>query len=125
MSEISHQRPPETNRTDPETNRLDDQTALTTLASLIGRKWHLVVLHRLDDGPKGFSALLSEIDGISNKVLADHLKDLESKRLVERVVRSERPFRVTYSLTDHGESIHSLVVPVLNGSVDVFVEGDR
>ena len=38
---------------------------ITTTATLIGRKWHPVVVHRLlENGPLGFNALKEEVDGI-------------------------------------------------------------
>jgi len=45
----------------------DDWCPVTTTATLIGRKWHPVIVHRLlQTGPLGFNALNEEVDGISN-----------------------------------------------------------
>ncbi len=87
-----------------------DWCPITATASLIGKKWHPVILHRLlKDGPLGFNALKADVDGISSKVLSDSLDDLETKTLVERSVVSEKPFRVEYSLTERGESLRPLI----------------
>ncbi len=83
---------------------------ITATATLIGRKWHPVIVHRLLDGPLGFSALQREVDGISSKVLSDSLEDLEQRRLVDREIVSEKPVRVEYSLTETGRSLEPLVV---------------
>ena len=83
---------------------------ITSTASLIGKKWHPVIVHRLlENGPLGFNALKEEVDGISSKVLSDSLEDLEEKTLVDRTIVSEKPFRVQYSLTPRGESLQPVI----------------
>lgn len=83
---------------------------VTTTASLIGKKWHPVIVHRLlEYGPRGFNELKDDVDGISSKVLSDSLEDLGEKQLVNREIISEKPVRVQYSLTDHGESLEPVI----------------
>lgn len=84
---------------------------ITTTATLIGRKWHPVVIHRLlENGPLGFNALKEEVDGISGKVQSDVLEDLEEQGFVDRTVLSDKPFRVEYSLTARGRSLEPVIV---------------
>ncbi|PSQ45155.1 transcriptional regulator [Halobacteriales archaeon SW_7_68_16] len=88
----------------------DEWCPVTTTATLIGRKWHPVIVHRLlDAGPLGFNALEEEVNGISSKVLSDSLDDLEKTGLVDREIVSEKPFRVEYSLTDRGEDLEGVI----------------
>ncbi|PYZ02814.1 transcriptional regulator [Halogeometricum sp. wsp3] len=88
----------------------EDWCPVTTTATLIGKKWHPVIIHRLlEHGPSGFNELKEDVDGISSKVLSDSLEDLEEKQIVNREIISERPFRVQYSLTYHGESLESVI----------------
>ncbi|MBV0901968.1 winged helix-turn-helix transcriptional regulator [Haloarcula salina] len=83
---------------------------ITTTASLIGKKWHPVIVHRLlEHGPSGFNELKENVDGISSKVLSDSLEDLQEKGLVDREVISEQPFRVNYSLTERGASLEPVI----------------
>ena len=83
---------------------------VTTTATLIGKKWHPVIVHRLlEHGPSGFNELQENVDGISSKVLSDSLEDLTDNQLVEREIISEKPFRVEYSLTEYGESLQPVV----------------
>lgn len=83
---------------------------ITTTATIIGKKWHPVIIHRLlENGPLGFNALKSEVDGISSKVLSDSLEDLDEKTLVNRAIVSEKPFRVEYSLTERGSSLAPII----------------
>ncbi|WP_276272360.1 winged helix-turn-helix transcriptional regulator [Haloarcula litorea] len=83
---------------------------ITTTATLIGKKWHPVIVHRLlQDGPSGFNELKENVDGVSSKVLSDSLGDLQENGLVNRDVVSEQPFRVQYSLTDRGASLEPVI----------------
>ncbi|MFC7165235.1 winged helix-turn-helix transcriptional regulator [Halospeciosus flavus] len=83
---------------------------ITSTASVIGKKWHPVIIHRLlNDGPLGFNALQEEVDGISSKVLSDSLDDLEEKCLVDREVVNDKPVRVEYSLTELGHSLEPVI----------------
>ena len=85
--------------------------SITSTASLVGKKWHPVIIHRLlSEGALGFNALQEEVDGISSKVLSESLDDLEDKRLVSRTIVSEKPVRVEYALTDLGESLEPVVM---------------
>jgi len=83
---------------------------ITTTASVIGKKWHPVLVHRLlEHGPSGFNELKDNVDGISSKVLSDSLEDLQDNGLVEREVISEQPFRVQYSLTERGAALETVI----------------
>lgn len=57
----------------------------------------------------GFSELQTAVDGISSKVLSNVLEDLEQKRLIDREIVSEKPFRVRYSLTERGSDLQPVI----------------
>ncbi|WP_266080364.1 winged helix-turn-helix transcriptional regulator [Haladaptatus caseinilyticus] len=83
---------------------------ITSTTTLIGKKWHPVIIHRLlEYGPSGFNELKRAVDGISSKVLSDSLEDLETKQLVSREIVNQKPVRVEYSLTGHGESLRPVI----------------
>jgi DNA-binding HxlR family transcriptional regulator len=83
---------------------------ITTTATLIGKKWHPVIVHRLlENGPSGFNELKESVDGISSKVLSDSLEDMQDHGLVDREVVNEQPFRVQYSLTERGASLEPVI----------------
>ena len=89
----------------------DNWCSITATASLVGKKWHPVIIHRLlAEGPLGFNDLQAEVDGISSKVLSESLDDLTEKRIVSRTIVSEKPVRVEYALTDLGESLEPVVM---------------
>ncbi|MFB6105275.1 MAG: winged helix-turn-helix transcriptional regulator [Halobacteriaceae archaeon] len=96
---------------------------VTTTAMLIGRKWHPVILHRLlEHGPSGFNELKTAVDGISSKVLSDSLEDLTEKQLVSREIVSEKPIRVEYALTPHGQSLEPIIMAMRDWGMEYLTE---
>lgn len=88
----------------------EDWCPVSATASVIAKKWHPVIIHRLLElGEMGFNDLKKEVDGVSSKVLSESLDDLESKSLVNREVVSEKPVRVKYRLTDEGEDLEKVI----------------
>ncbi len=77
------------------------ETALTVLAN----KRTMTILCTLMTGTKRFGELKSSIGDISQKVLTEHLRNLEEKGLVERRVYAEIPPKVEYTLTELGYAL--------------------
>lgn len=77
--------------------------------SLIGSKWRVFVLRDLMSGPKRFGELRRSIAGISHKVLADNLRNMENDGLIARVVFESRPAHIEYRLTDLGETMRPIL----------------
>ncbi|UPV98847.1 helix-turn-helix transcriptional regulator [Halorussus gelatinilyticus] len=103
-----------------------DWCPITSTATLIGKKWHPVVVHRLlQSGPMGFNELKDDVDGISSKVLSDSLDDLEEKGLVNRDIVSEKPVRVQYSLTERGASLESLIEEMHDWGAEYLTAADE
>jgi DNA-binding HxlR family transcriptional regulator len=75
---------------------------------LIGNKWKLLIIRNLLVGPVRFNELKKGLPGISQKVLTDNLRSLESNGLVARTVYEEVPPKVEYSLTPMGRSLQPL-----------------
>lgn len=71
------------------------QRALEVIAS----KWAILVLHSLRNGPVRFNALQRELHGVSQKVLSQQLRRLESYGLVTRTAHPTVPPSVEYALT--------------------------
>jgi DNA-binding HxlR family transcriptional regulator len=72
---------------------------------LLSNTWTVVVLHALRDGPRRPRHLLTDIGGITPKVLNETLRRLTRQRLVSRHPVAEAPPRVDYRLTDLGRSL--------------------
>ena len=71
----------------------------------IGSKWTVYVIIALTRGPRRFSELKREIEGISQKMLTATLRDLEEDGFVTRTVTPTIPPRVDYELTELGQSL--------------------
>ena len=72
---------------------------------IIANKWTALVIGQLDNGPRRFSQLKREIDGISQKMLTQTLRELERNGIVNRTIYAEVPPRVEYELTALGQSL--------------------
>jgi len=67
-------------------------------AELVGKKWRAVLLWHLKDGPMRFSQLKRLIPGISVKVLAEVLKEMETNGLLTRTQFNTIPVKVLYQV---------------------------
>jgi len=80
--------------------------------TLIGDQWSLLIMFILRNGSMRFNALLRGVEGISQKVLAATLKDLEREVCIRRAVINGSSPSVEYSLTVMGEDVLQLLSPV-------------
>lgn len=72
---------------------------------LIGRRWTGAVLQTLMEGPQRFGDLRSGVPEISDRMLSERLKELESEGIVLREVSTDTPVRVVYRLTEKGRGL--------------------
>jgi len=70
------------------------------LFDLVTARWAALVLVDLMDGPQRWSELRRRAGGVSDKMLAQTLRDLETGGLITRTVLTSRPPTVQYDLTD-------------------------
>lgn len=82
---------------------------VATTALLIGDHWKILIIRELLNGTRRFNEITKGLDGISNKVLSQHLKAMESRGLVQRKVYAEVPVKVEYSLTDVGWQLQPVI----------------
>lgn len=73
--------------------------------ALIAKKWNGLLIQVLMNGPKRFSEIRGLIPELSDKVLADKLKELESADMLKRLVYAETPVRVEYALTEKAKAL--------------------
>lgn len=76
-----------------------------TALMMMGDRWKMLIVRNLLTGTKRFGELKKGLDGISQKVLTDHLRMMEENGLVNRKVYAEVPPKVEYSLTELGLSV--------------------
>jgi len=72
---------------------------------MIGDKWKVLILRELLSGTKRFGKIHESINGISQKVLTEKLREMESDGLVLRKAYAEIPPKVEYSLTELGDTL--------------------
>ncbi len=81
---------------------------------LIGRRWTGAILRALLAGVQRFSDLKETIPGLSDRMLSERLKELESEGIVVRDVIPETPVRIEYHVTPKGRDLGA-VVQALSG----------
>jgi len=72
---------------------------------VIGGKWKPLILWWLHQRTYRFAELRRLIPGITEKVLTQHLRELEADGIVDRRVFATIPPKVEYSLTEYGNSL--------------------
>lgn len=82
---------------------------VATAVQLIGNKWKLLIVQRLLTRPWRFNELLRDIPGLSQKVLTDNLRAMESDGLITRTVYPEVPPRVEYALSPLGDTLRPIL----------------
>lgn len=76
----------------------------------LAERWVLLIIHLLrQETPLRFSEIKRRVNGISQKVLSQKLKQLERDGLLHRQLFAEVPVRVEYSLTDLGCSFAATI----------------
>ncbi|ELV8724640.1 helix-turn-helix transcriptional regulator [Vibrio harveyi] len=83
----------------------NEDCPVRNVVAQIGDKWSLLILFALVDGSERFNALKSRIEGISQRMLTQTLRDLEREGYVNRTVHPEVPVRVEYELTKLGREL--------------------
>ncbi|MFJ9691224.1 winged helix-turn-helix transcriptional regulator [Kitasatospora sp. NPDC101183] len=80
---------------------------------VIGGKWKVLVIWALSERPHcRFGELRRLVPGITEKVLAAHLRELEADGIVHREAYEEVPPRVEYALTDSGRRLNEALAPL-------------
>jgi DNA-binding HxlR family transcriptional regulator len=76
---------------------------------LLERRWQLSVIYAALSGAMRFSEFAEAVDGISPRMLAERLRDLEAAGLLERRVLPTSPPAVEYRLTERGRRLGPIV----------------
>jgi DNA-binding HxlR family transcriptional regulator len=80
---------------------------------VVSGKWKSLILWELHHhGTRRFGELRRGLPGVSEKMLVQHLRELEEDGLVHREVYREVPPRVEYSLTEHGKTLNEALLPL-------------
>lgn len=87
------------------TNQTCTKSPVGVTLNVIGGKWKPLILWHIGDKTSRFGELMRKMDGITQKMLTQQLRELESDELIARKVFPEVPPHVEYSLTDYGKTL--------------------
>jgi DNA-binding HxlR family transcriptional regulator len=73
---------------------------------LVGRRWSGAIIAVLMLRARRFNELLSAVPGISDRLLTERLRELESRGIIGREIQPGSPARVAYGLTDRGRELN-------------------
>jgi DNA-binding HxlR family transcriptional regulator len=76
---------------------------------LIGRRWSAAILYAMLPGPQYFNELLTTVPGLSDRLLTERLRELETEGLVRREVIPGPPVRVRYEMTEAGTDLEPVI----------------
>ncbi|MFX3632007.1 MAG: winged helix-turn-helix transcriptional regulator [Candidatus Pristimantibacillus sp.] len=78
-------------------------------ADVLGKKWTGLIIRVLLGGPKRFKEIKEQIPEMSDKMLTDRMKELESLTIIKRTVYPEMPVRIEYDLTPKGRELEPVI----------------
>lgn len=81
---------------------------------VVGGRWKPLILYHLGEAPARFNALRRLIPGVTQRMLTQHLRDLERDGIVSRTVHEVVPPHVEYALTGKGRTLY----PALRAMAD-------
>ncbi|MGW0709995.1 winged helix-turn-helix transcriptional regulator [Streptomyces sp. NPDC002643] len=85
---------------------------VTAAIAVIDGKWKTSLLWLLESGPQRPGELRRSLPGISEKVLTQALREMETDGLVHREVHDVLPLKTVYSLTDFGLELAKALGPL-------------
>lgn len=89
---------------------IEYQCSMELTLDLIGGKWKALILWNLGQDTLRFSELKKTLPKITQKMLTQQLRELETSGLVKRFIYRQVPPKVEYSLTAEGKSL----IPILD-----------
>jgi DNA-binding HxlR family transcriptional regulator len=102
----------ERTRTGWETIDDDQCRRATTVMEMVGRRWSGAILLAIGRGANRFSEIAATIEGLSDRMLALRLKELEQSGLVDRTVEPTVPVSVRYHLSPRGRDLLASLQPI-------------
>jgi DNA-binding HxlR family transcriptional regulator len=84
----------------------------TRAVEIIGRRWTGAVLRALMAGRTRFNDIAHTVPGLSDRLLSERLKELETEGLIVRTVTPSHPVRIDYTLSEMGQALVPVVQSV-------------
>ncbi|WP_320782934.1 helix-turn-helix domain-containing protein [Streptomyces sp. CRN 30] len=89
-----------------------DVCGVTAAIAVIDGKWKTALLWLLESGPHRPGELRRQLPGLSEKVLTQALREMETDGLVHREVHDVLPLKTVYSLTAFGRELSEALAPL-------------
>ncbi|MHA6259901.1 winged helix-turn-helix transcriptional regulator [Sporosarcina sp. CAU 1771] len=80
----------------------------------IGKRWMGIIIYHLLDGPKRYYELAETIEGISDRLLTERLRELEAQGFVLKKTAGPGTRRVEYELTSIGRDMEEIIQAIRN-----------
>ncbi|MCU1407412.1 MAG: transcriptional regulator [Glaciihabitans sp.] len=80
---------------------------------LVGKRWSSGILLAIGRGSTRFSEIVVAVPGLSDRLLAQRLKELETAGMVDRQVLSTTPVQVHYRLSARGGDLLASLQPLV------------
>jgi DNA-binding HxlR family transcriptional regulator len=78
-------------------------------AELLGKRWNVLIVRSLQSGAVRFSDMKAGIPHISDALLSERLKELETEGIVTRDVTPSTPVLIEYHLTERGRDLGTVM----------------
>ncbi len=90
-------------------------------AGVLGKRWTGLILRILMGGTRRFSEFRVQVPELSDRLLSDRLKELETEGIVQRQVHDTKPVLIEYELTKKGVALEPVVAAIQHWA-DKWVE---
>lgn len=81
---------------------------------ILGKKWTGLIIRVLLGGPRRFKDIKEQIPDMSDRILTERIKELESESILVRRVYPETPVRIEYELTEKGKKLENVIEAIQN-----------
>lgn len=99
-------------------NPFDRACPSRELLSAVTDKWTVLILLTLEEGPRRYTRIAQAVDGISEKMLSQRLREMTETGLIARWAYERIPPRVDYELTDLGRSLLPVAKALVGWATD-------
>ncbi len=95
-------------------SRLESERCLIKqIVKLMQGKWSIDILHCIKVlGESHYNEIKKELTGIGSRILTNRLRFFEQEGIIKRTIYVKSPIRVSYKLTEYGDTLFLLLVPV-------------
>lgn len=105
--------------------RKDYTCPLEIVHDIVKGKWKTILVFQLRKGNMTFSELERSIEGISQKMLLQQLKELREFGVIDKITSEGYPLHVEYFLTERGMKLLEAVKIMQNIGIDYMIENGQ